>query len=291
MHELLAHFDEAHAITRGVNDQLMYPPSDDDDYSSGPCSPIGFAGAPASALSAQSGWSSVGVNNYPQPYPPADAPFAYPQQNGLIDTNFLLPPSFDDFDFLSQSSCVQSQVQSPLEGAGQQFDPYRLDFDLDALSTRPNSPSASSTFSTPSLTWSDNSASSFGSLPALSQPGSGYSSPGYASPPPPNGDVESICLPPALLTIRPQSASVPSSALPSARSSPERVLAPARKEGDVEESREKEKRTTVGKIKAKIFGTSGRSERKSKSDGYTKKRDPRREKAYKCPVSICGWDV
>ena len=291
MHELLAHFDEAHAITRGVNDQLMYPPSDDDDYSSGPCSPIGFAGAPASALSAQSGWSSVGVNNYPQPYPPADAPFAYPQQNGLIDTNFLLPPSFDDFDFLSQSSCVQSQVQSPLEGAGQQFDPYRLDFDLDALSTRPNSPSASSTFSTPSLTWSDNSASSFGSLPALSQPGSGYSSPSYASPPP-NSDVESICLPPALLSI--QSASVPSSApqsacpsaLPSARSTPDRVIAPqpTRRESDVEESREKEKRTTVGKIKAKIFGN--KSERKPKSDGYTKKRDPRREKAYKCPVSI-----
>ena len=38
----------------------------------------------------------------------------------------------------------------------------------------------------------------------------------------------------------------------------------------------------MGKIKAKIFGSS--AQRKSKSDGY-KKRDPRREKSYKCPVS------
>ena len=92
--------------------------------------------------------------------------------------------------------------------------------------------------------------------------------------------------------------STTSSALPSARSSPDpvpQVAAPQPQKGqivvkkeasDVEESREKEKRTTVGKIKAKIFGSNGRSDRKSKSDGYTKKRDPRREKAYKCPVSI-----
>ena len=87
------------------------------------------------------------------------------------------------------------------------------------------------------------------------------------------------------------------SAAPSARQTPEPMAAqpkpqprlpPPKKDihADVEESREKEKRTTVGKIKAKIFGGSSRSERRPKSDGYSKKRDPRREKAYKCPVSI-----
>ena len=75
---------------------------------------------------------------------------------------------------------------------------------------------------------------------------SGYSSPTA------NSDVESICLPPALLTIQPSAQSTTSSALPSARSSPDpvpQVAAPQPQKGqivvkkeasDVEESREKE---------------------------------------------------
>ena len=275
----------------------MYPVVNDNTTSNSPT----FTSAPANALTSQPGWPSM-VVGYPQPYPPADAPFHYPPPS--IDTNFLLPAQ-------QQAGSFSSALEGPLDldldfmtpppsamPGNAPFDLYRLDFDLDNLQTRPSSPSASSTFSTPSLTWSESSLSSSSSFGlAISQPGSGYSSPGYSSPTA-NSDVESICLPPALLTIQPSAQSTTSSALPSARSSPDpvpQVAAPQPQKGqivvkkeasDVEESREKEKRTTVGKIKAKIFGSNGRSDRKSKSDGYTKKRDPRREKAYKCPVSI-----
>ncbi|KAF7793745.1 hypothetical protein EIP86_004863 [Pleurotus ostreatoroseus] len=306
MHQLLDHFEERHVVVVGRDGNPVTQPL---ASASGPAPPT-FTSAPSNTLAGSSpaSWTSVAVG-YPQPFPAADASFGCPPS--LIDTNFLLPASCSplsapatqsfgdldldfDLDFLSQQQQQQQQA----------FDPFRLDFDLESLGTRPSSPSASSTFSTPSLTWSDSSSSSFGQLPFPSQPNSGLSSPGYSSPLA-NGDVEAICLPPSLLSLQPQSAasslapslapSVAPSVAPSARQTPEPITAQPqqktqqqRKDGhsDVEESREKEKRTTVGKIKAKIFG-SGRSERKPKSDGYSKKRDPRREKAYKCPKPGC----
>ena len=114
MHQLLDHFEEAHVVALGGDGNLVYPVVNDNTTSNSPT----FTSAPANALTSQPGWPSM-VVGYPQPYPPADAPFHYPPPS--IDTNFLLPAQ-------QQAGSFSSALEGPLD----------LDLDFDSRRVSPS---------------------------------------------------------------------------------------------------------------------------------------------------------
>ncbi|PSR71237.1 hypothetical protein PHLCEN_2v12891 [Hermanssonia centrifuga] len=272
MHELLDHFEEYHVVVLGGDGRPVYPP------------PVHAPSYPSGSLANPAGWASLAVD-YPQPYPPADASFqtyAPPDASGPLPATPSVGSSFQSYPPTAFTLPPHMRVPSPAprfqtpyqvqNPASDVLDPHRMDVDVDNQAdfhSRGSSPS--SAISCPSMTWSDSPSSPSQASSIRSSPNPG----------------QSMCLPPTLLTIHPFQASneAEESAL---HPDPRLPMSPAGTPSvsDDEEGREKDKKTITGRIKAKLFNSDSDSAERKSVQGL-RKRDSRREKAYKCPHPGC----